>query len=108
MTPIAAQVSITEIIPMLTAIGNRQWEQFKQLEADFVSQYGVEVWQEVFNFRLKLALDKDSDRWLQILGFDLVARLLPGSESQRMIALLMAQKLVYLYQNQLKRLLVRA
>lgn len=66
MTPVAAQVSITEIIPMLTAIGNRQWEQFKKLEADFVSQHGVEVWQEVFNFRIKPALDKDSDRWLLI------------------------------------------
>ncbi|MDZ8184826.1 MAG: hypothetical protein RMX96_08245 [Nostoc sp. ChiSLP02] len=66
MTPIAAQVSISEIIPMLAAIGNRQWEKFKELEADFVSQYGIEVWQEVFNFRLKPALDKDSDRWLLI------------------------------------------
>ncbi|RCJ14795.1 hypothetical protein A6S26_08995 [Nostoc sp. ATCC 43529] len=66
MIPITAQVSITAIIPMLTAIGNRQWEQFKELEADFVSQYSVEVWQEVFNFRLKPALDKDSDRWLLI------------------------------------------
>jgi hypothetical protein len=66
MTPVAAQVSITAIIPMLTAIGDRQWEQFKKLEADFVSQHGVEVWQEVFNFRLKPALDKDSDRWLLI------------------------------------------
>ncbi|MBD2519615.1 hypothetical protein H6G93_32590 [Nostoc sp. FACHB-973] len=66
MTPVAAQVSIIEIIPILTAIGNRQWENFKELEADFVFQYGVEVWQEIFNFRLKPALDKDSDRWLLI------------------------------------------
>jgi hypothetical protein len=35
MTPVAAQVSITAIIPMLTAIANREWEQFKELEADF-------------------------------------------------------------------------
>ncbi|MHC5730521.1 MAG: hypothetical protein ACYTXY_41730 [Nostoc sp.] len=70
MTPVAAQVSITAIIAMLSAIANRQWQQFKELEANFVSsmvyQYGVEVWQEVFNFRLKPALDKDSDRWLLI------------------------------------------
>jgi hypothetical protein len=66
MIPIAQQVAITAIVPMLTAIANRQWEQFKKLEADFVSQYGIEVWQEVFNFRLKSALDKDSDRWLLI------------------------------------------
>ncbi|WP_325034681.1 hypothetical protein [Nostoc sp. 'Lobaria pulmonaria (5183) cyanobiont'] len=44
MTSVAAQVSITTIIPMLIAIANRQWEQFKELEANFVSQYGVEVW----------------------------------------------------------------
>ncbi|WP_442945062.1 hypothetical protein [Nostoc sp.] len=43
MIPVVAQVSITTIIPMLTAIANRHWEQFKELEADFVSQYGVEV-----------------------------------------------------------------
>ncbi|MGJ5676812.1 MAG: hypothetical protein ACR9NN_24950 [Nostochopsis sp.] len=66
MTTANTQISITEIIPMLTAIGDRQWEKFKELEADFVSQHGVEVWQEVFNFRLKPALDKDSDRWLLI------------------------------------------
>jgi hypothetical protein len=62
MTPVATQVPITAIVPMLTAIGNRQWEQFQELEADFVSQYGVEIWQEVFNFCLKPVLDKDSDR----------------------------------------------
>ncbi|MEJ6481197.1 hypothetical protein N0Y54_07615 [Nostoc punctiforme UO1] len=32
----------------------------------FCIQYGVEVWQGVFNLRLKPALDKDSDRWLLI------------------------------------------
>ncbi|MEH2233379.1 MAG: hypothetical protein V7K71_27715 [Nostoc sp.] len=70
MTPVAAQVSITAIVPMLSAIANRQSEQFKELEANFVSQYGVEVWQEVFNFRLKPVLDKDSDRWLPIQWCD--------------------------------------
>ncbi|MUG93332.1 hypothetical protein F7734_13200 [Scytonema sp. UIC 10036] len=62
----ATQISITAIIPILTAIGNRQWQQFKDLEADFVNQHGVEVWQEVFNFRVLPALDKDSNRWLLI------------------------------------------
>jgi hypothetical protein len=51
---------------MLTAISDRNWEQFKKLERDFVNQYGVDVWEDVFNFRLKPALDKDSDRWLLI------------------------------------------
>jgi len=62
----ATQVPITTIVPMLTAISDRNWEQFKKLERDFVDQYGVDVWEDVFNFRLKPALDKDSDRWLLI------------------------------------------
>jgi len=66
MTQLATQVPIITIIPLLTAIGDRQWEKFQQLEQVFVSQYGVEVWQEVFNFRLKPALDKESDRWLRV------------------------------------------
>ena len=66
MITVATQIPITAIIPILTAIGNRSWQQFKDLEADFVSQYGVEVWQFVFNFRVKPALDKESDRWLLI------------------------------------------
>jgi hypothetical protein len=66
MSETATQVPITTLVPMLTAISDRNWQQFKNLEADFVSQYGVDVWEEVFNFRLKPALDKDSDRWLLI------------------------------------------
>jgi hypothetical protein len=61
---IATEISIAVIIPMLTAISDCQWEKFQELEADCASQYGVEVWQEVFNFRLLPALDKDSNRWL--------------------------------------------
>ncbi|WP_414553539.1 hypothetical protein [Anabaena sp. CCY 0017] len=66
MTTVAEQVSVTAIIPMLTAIGDRQWQQFKDLEADFVNQHGVEVWEEVFNFRVLPALDKNSNRWLLV------------------------------------------
>jgi hypothetical protein len=66
MSETATQVPITTIVPMLTAISDRNWEQFKKLERDFVDQYGVDVWEDVFNFRLKPALDKDSDRWLLI------------------------------------------
>lgn len=66
MSETATQIPITTIVPMLTAISDRNWEQFKKLERDFVNQYGVDVWEDVFNFRLKPALDKDSDRWLLI------------------------------------------
>jgi hypothetical protein len=63
---IAAQIPIAAIVPILTAIGDRQWEKFKALEAEFVSQYVVEIWQEVFNFRILPALDNDSRRWLLV------------------------------------------
>jgi hypothetical protein len=66
MSETATQVPVSVVIPMFTAISDRQWGQFKNLEFDFVSQYGVEVWEEVFNFRLLPALDKDSNRWLLI------------------------------------------
>ena len=57
---------IKAIAPFFVAIGNRDWEEFKQLEKNFVAQHGVEAWQEEFNFRIKPALDKESDRWLLI------------------------------------------
>ena len=57
---------ISVVAPIFTAIGNRNWEEFERLEADFVNQYGVEAWEYEFNFRIKPALDKDSDRWLLI------------------------------------------
>lgn len=66
MSETATLVPVNTVIAMLTAIGNRDWTQFKELEAEFVDQYGIEVWEEVFNFRVKPALDKDSDRWLLI------------------------------------------
>jgi hypothetical protein len=64
MSETATQIPITTILPILTAISDRRWEQFKTLEANFVSQYGVDAWEEVFNFRLKPVLDEDFDRWL--------------------------------------------
>lgn len=64
MSETATLVPVNTVITMLTAISNRNWTQFKKLETEFVNQYGLEVWEDVFNFRLKPALDKDSDRWL--------------------------------------------
>jgi hypothetical protein len=66
MSETAVQVPITTVISMLVAIAERNWQQFKNLEFSFVDQYGIDVWEEVFNFRLKPALDKDSDKWLLI------------------------------------------
>ncbi|MEA5618653.1 hypothetical protein VB711_12510 [Cronbergia sp. UHCC 0137] len=66
MSEATLSISITELIPMLTAIAERNWEKFKEVENQFVTKHGVEAWEEFFAFRLKPALDKDSDRWLLI------------------------------------------
>jgi hypothetical protein len=66
MIEAATLVPVNIVIAMLTAITERNWEKFKQLESEFVSEHGVEIWEDVFNFRLKPALDKDSDRWLLV------------------------------------------
>ena len=73
MTETATQIPLTALLPMLTAISERDYPRFKELEIDFASFHGVDVWEDVFNFRIKPALDKDSNRWLLIqkcsLGF---------------------------------------
>lgn len=55
---------IKAIAPFFVAIGDRNWGKFSELEKDFIAQHGVEAWQYEFNFRIKPALDKESDRWL--------------------------------------------
>ncbi len=60
------QTSISTLIPIFTAIADRNWQQFKNKQQDFVEEHGVDVWEEVFNFQVKPALDKDSDRWLLV------------------------------------------
>lgn len=57
-------ISVGVLIPMLTAIYAKNWEDFLEKEAQFVEKYGVEAWENFFAFRLKPALDKESDRWL--------------------------------------------
>lgn len=57
-------ISVGVLIPILTAIYARNWDDFLEKEAQFVEKYGVEAWEEFFAFRLKPSLDKDSDRWL--------------------------------------------
>ena len=66
MSDTTLSISITELIPMLTAIAERNWEKFKEIEKQFVSRYSIEAWEEFFALRLKPALDKDSDRWLLV------------------------------------------
>jgi hypothetical protein len=66
MSEAATLIPVSIIIDMLTAINNRNWPQFKDLEINFAQEHGVEVWQDVFNFRLLPALDKDSKSWLLV------------------------------------------
>ncbi|WP_026104272.1 hypothetical protein [Anabaena sp. PCC 7108] len=60
----ATQISISIIIPMLISINDRDYLQFKELEKAFVTENNVEIWQDVFNFRILPALDQQSKKWL--------------------------------------------
>ncbi|MEG3879316.1 hypothetical protein QT972_18345 [Microcoleus sp. herbarium7] len=60
----ATQIPINDLVGMLTAVGNRDYTRFQELEQTFTFQHGEEVWQEVFNFRILPALDKPTSQWL--------------------------------------------
>ncbi len=62
----ATQIPVSDLIPMLTAISERNYTRFQELEQEFASLHGVETWQEVFNFRVLPALDKPASQWLLI------------------------------------------
>ena len=66
MSETITQIPVIELIPLLTAIAERNWERFKEVEKQFVTQHGIEAWSDFFAQRLKPALDKESDRWLLI------------------------------------------
>ncbi|MCW5319366.1 hypothetical protein [Nostoc sp. KVJ3] len=66
MSETTTQIPVSELIPMLTAIADRNWERFKEVEKQFVTKHGIEAWSDFFAFRLKPALDKESDRWLLV------------------------------------------
>lgn len=64
MSETTTQIPVSELIPMLSAISDRNWERFKEVENQFVAIHGVEAWEDFFGQRLKPALDRESDRWL--------------------------------------------
>ena len=66
MTEAATLISINQLTPMFTAIGNKDYSEFKKLELQFAEQHGVETWQDVFNFRVLPALDKETKNWLLV------------------------------------------
>ncbi|PSB04951.1 hypothetical protein [Merismopedia glauca] len=64
MSETATQIPVSELIPILSAISDRSWERFLEVEKQFVIQHGIKAWEDFFASRLKPSLDKDSDRWL--------------------------------------------
>ncbi|RUS99288.1 hypothetical protein DSM106972_077300 [Dulcicalothrix desertica PCC 7102] len=66
MSETATQIPLSAVIPMFTAISDRDYEQFNAMEWDFVNTHGAETWQDVFNFRVLPTLDKDAKKWLLI------------------------------------------
>ncbi|BAZ71412.1 hypothetical protein NIES4106_62090 (plasmid) [Fischerella sp. NIES-4106] len=44
MTEATTLIPVGELIPMLTAISDRNWEKFKEVERQFVTQHGIEAW----------------------------------------------------------------
>ena len=64
MSETTTKIPVSELIPILSAISDRNWECFKEVENQFVAIHGVEAWEDFFALRLKPALDRESDRWL--------------------------------------------
>lgn len=60
------KVPVGEIIFFLSAINDRNWNQFKALEKIFVDKHDVKTWEYVLDSQIKPVLDKDSVRWLLI------------------------------------------
>lgn len=66
MTEAATLVPISQLTPMFTAIGDKDYSEFKKLELAFADQHSIETWQDVFNFRVLPALDKEAKNWLLV------------------------------------------
>lgn len=66
MSETATLIPLSTVIPMLTAISDRDYPRFKDLEINFASLHGVEVWEDVFNFRVLPALDSLAKKWLLV------------------------------------------
>ena len=66
MSELATQIPTSTVISMLNAINDGKYSEFKKLELELVENYGVETWEDVFNFRVMPALSKISKQWLLI------------------------------------------
>jgi hypothetical protein len=66
MTETSTQIPLSAVMPIFAAISDRNWERFKELEVEFANSHGIEIWADVFNFRILPALDQESKRWFLI------------------------------------------
>ncbi|MEA5507726.1 hypothetical protein VB735_32490 [Halotia wernerae UHCC 0503] len=66
MTETATLMPLSTFIPVLTAISDRDWVRFKELEVSFAKAHGVETWADVFNWRIMPALEPEAKRWLLV------------------------------------------
>jgi hypothetical protein len=60
LTPLSAFISV------FTAISDRNWTQFKEIEREFAGNHGVETWADVLNFRVMPALEPEAKKWLLV------------------------------------------
>lgn len=58
------KVPVSEIISMLVAIGDRNWQELEALERSFVNKYNAQKWEYVFNFQLLPSLNRIERRWV--------------------------------------------
>ncbi|MHC5863075.1 hypothetical protein [Nostoc sp.] len=66
MTETATLMPLSTFIPVLTAISDRDWVRFKELEVSFANAHGIETWADVFNWRIMPALEPEAKRWLLV------------------------------------------
>ncbi len=66
MTETATQIPLSAVMPILASISDRNWVKFKELELEFANNHGVEIWADVFNFRVLPALDKEAKTWVLV------------------------------------------
>jgi hypothetical protein len=66
LTETAALIPLSTFIQVLTAISDRDWVRFKELEVSFANTHGIETWVDVFNWRIMPALEPEAKRWLLV------------------------------------------
>ncbi|MBO0348145.1 hypothetical protein J0895_03315 [Phormidium pseudopriestleyi FRX01] len=59
-----AKVPLKQMISLLESIESSNYSLFQDLEKAFIAKYGIEVWEEYFNFHLLPSLDDLSKTWL--------------------------------------------